>query len=166
MPNVNYFHWSKRKSFSHFEMKRKSKNNDYLFDAIIIMIITFVGPESSAGVLSSVEPQQPMAAGKLGPALAEHLQLFHKIWLLQPTTLLSKMGSSPNSFCRLGSRAADPGLGRMDPCKAQQVSRQNCHGLPSSFAEIQFWRELDCLLEALSSLHSLAAWCLQASAQA
>lgn len=60
-------------------MKRKSKNNDYLFDAIIIMIITFVGPESSAGVLSSVEPRQPMAAGKLDPALAEHLQLFHKI---------------------------------------------------------------------------------------
>lgn len=29
-------------------MKRESKNNDYLFDAIIITIITFIGPESSA----------------------------------------------------------------------------------------------------------------------
>lgn len=31
-------------------MKRESKNNDYFFDASIITIITFVGPESPAGL--------------------------------------------------------------------------------------------------------------------
>lgn len=92
-------------------MKRESKNNDYLFDAIITMIITFVGPESSAGALTSAEPCQHTAADKLVPFFAEHLGLFHEDRLLQTHDTSVKNGKL-NMCCRLGSRSSRSGMGR------------------------------------------------------
>lgn len=92
-------------------MKRESKNNDYLFDAIITMIITFVGPESSAGALTSAEPCQHTAANELVPVFAEHLGLFHEDRLLQTHNTSAKNGKL-NTCCRLGSRSSRSGMGR------------------------------------------------------
>lgn len=138
MPNVNYFHWSKRKSFSHFEMKRESKNNDYLFDAIITMIITFVGPESSAGALTSAEPCQHTAADELVPFFAEHLGLFHKDRLLQTHDTSVKNGKL--NMLQTVEQKQQIWYGKGWPPAWHSSSQQNCRGLPGSFAEIQVSR--------------------------
>lgn len=119
------------------------------------MIITFVGPESSAGALTSAEPCQHTAADELVPFFAEHLGLFHKDRLLQTHDTSVKNGKL--NMLQTGEQKQQIWYGKGWPPAWHSSSLSRTAAV--SLAHSQRFRspELKCLLEALISLHSFSS---------